>query len=225
MKIRNSCYVFAITALFAQVGFASPAVWTSFSNTTATGVVAGVGIRATTVSTAPFDETETHRFSSGWDAAPIFQLGSTEALGLRTRMVNGEDAQRFDFDSPWSDGLFYIENFDSGSIATIMVSGGASIDLLSGSASITYVPIGASLGTLRTSNEGFNGEGDAVFQLTGPVESISIEYSRGLQANGIFYTFAGGQSVVPEPASLLIWGMFAALGVTMRWRWSKSRSQ
>lgn len=222
MKFRTLFCVFVITLSFAQFGFASPAIWTSFSNTAATGVVGGIGIRASTVSTAPFDETETHRFSSGWDAAPIYRLSSTGALGLRTLWVNGGDAQQFEFDFPWSDGLFYIENFDSGSIATIMVSGGASIDLLSGSTSITYVPISASMGTLRTSNEGFNGEGDAVFQLSGPVESISVDYQRGLQANGVFYMFADAQNVVPEPTSLLIWGMFAALAVTVRWRTTTS---
>ena len=105
-----------------------------------------------------------------------------------------------------------------------MVSGGASIDLLSGSTSITYVPISASMGTLITSNEGFNGEGDAVFQLTGPVDSVEIDFQRGLQANGIFYIFAGGEGAIPEPASLLIWGgMFAALALTVRRRTAASR--
>jgi len=219
MKFCTSlCVTFAVIALSSQAGLAAPAIWTSFSKTTATGVVSGVGIRATTVSTAPFDRTETHRFSSGWDASPVYKLSSTGALGLRTLWVNGGDSQRFEFEDAWSDGLFYVENFDSSSLPTIKVTGGASIDLLSGSASITYVPISASLGTLRTANQTFNGEGDALFQLTGPVESIDVDYQRGLQANGVFYTFANGQSVVPEPASLLIWGMFAALAATVRWR-------
>ena len=119
----------------------------------------------------------------GWDVGS-FDL-DPDALALTTTNVNAGDEQSFDFDVPWEGGYFYIENFDSSSLATITVEGG-SIDLLAASPSISYAGTTVSSGVLSTSNDGFDGEGDAVFAIEGDVTSIKISYDGGEGANGIF---------------------------------------
>ena len=225
MIISKAILSISLSFLLCQVASAMPAVWTSVGTTSATGSVSGVGITATTSSTALFDGTATHRFAQtsvpcgGWDAVG-YELDPS-AAALTTTWVNGGDFQQFDFDKPWFDGIFYIENFDSSSVAMIMVSGGAKLELLTASSSMSFDP-GTS--TLSTSNTSFNGEGDAAFRLSGPVTSIRVDYKQGEQANGIFYTFAdGGQTAVPEPTSVLIWGGFAALFLVGSWRAKSSK--
>lgn len=218
-------FVFAATS----IGFAGPApgTWSSIdpTNLIAFGEVDGIGVTATTNADAPFSVIATDRFSVGgaWDADGL-PLPST-AQGLGTIPVNGGDSQQFDFDVPWLDGYFYIENFDSSSLATISVTGGATMSLAAASASITFSPAD---GQLATSNATFNGEGDAVIKFDGAVESILIEYDQGEQANGIFYGFAfddddGGDGpteppAIPEPASILVWLGCLAVGLTIRRR-------
>lgn len=207
----------ACVLFVTSVGFSMPADWFGSDATSATGAVAGVGFTATTSSTAPFDGLATHRFAhtdvpcGGWDAEG-FEL-APEAVALTTTWVNGGDWQQFDFDGAWGDGLFYIENFDSSSRAMIMLEGGGTLELLTASKSVSY---DAATSTLSTSNDSFDGEGDAAFRVHGPVTSIRVDYKAGEQANGIFYTFADGRAI-PEPASLAVWGLLAAMIVGTRW--------
>lgn len=204
--------------------------WIALDERTAQGEVGGVDVTASTNELAPFAILHPGRFAGrAWDAGDLALSDST--LGLGTTWVNGGDYQQFDFSAPWSGGYFYIENFDSSSQATISVTGGATTSLAAASSSVTY---DEATGVLTSSNASFDGEGDAVIRLDGDVSSIRIDYSKGEQANGIFYAFGtdapsaeddgpsdnddsnggdtGGQpsnpaaEAVPEPSSLMLWG-------------------
>lgn len=206
--------------------FAAPATWSSVAETSATGSVSGIGIQATTSPTAPFAGLATHRFAhtnvpcGGWNADG-FELDPS-ATALTTTSVNGGDFQQFDFDATWANGLFYIENFDSNSRAMIMVTGGAQLELVAASPSISF---DAATSTLESSNVGFDGEGDAVLRFLGNVDSVRLDYKAGLGANGVFYTFADGQPVstgaVPEPTSFLIWGSLVGMLLLVKTRKNK----
>ena len=210
--IRFATVLFMLGASVA-VANASVATWSSYTATTATGDFGGVTITATTNSDAAFVGIANNHFGAfdgacgSWDG----MLPLTHAdEGLVASHVNGGDAQNFSFSSPLTEGLFYIENFDSSSEAKITVHGATHVALVDHSASITYSTISGNMGTLITSNRGFNGEGDAVLYFQGDVTGIDIEYTDGLGANGVFYTFAEA-SAVPEPTSLLVMaGLFGA---------------
>ena len=203
------------------LGSASPGNWNLVTSpTTATGTLPnGATVLATSSASAPIVGISTKWFGSRWDgSAPLGQ----DVAGLVVSNVNGGDFQMFTFSSPLLDGTsLYIENFDSSSLATITANGATSISLIDSSPSISFVPAGANSGVLSTSNNGFNGEGDAALQFTGPVSSISVEFQEGEGANGVIYAFAGPEGgpvptaeAVPEPASLAVMtGLFGLGGL------------
>lgn len=105
----------------------------------------------------------------------------------------------------------YIENFDSSSMASITFAGAIGTSLIDASPSISFDVLGPEIASLTTSNTSFNGEGDAAIKLNGPVNEITVDYSNGDGANGIFYTFAAPEAnAVPEPTSaMIIAGLFS----------------
>lgn len=216
---RNLC-VFVLVALINSATFAAitPGTWTTSTATTAQGSVGDINITASTNDGAPFAGPHHGRFASvglcvGWDGPAAYELPES-ALALTTTTVNAGDVQTFDFDAPWMNGYFYIENFDAGSLATITVTGGE-IEFLGASPSISYAGTTVSSGVLSTTNNTPNGEGDVVFAITGGATSISIAYDGGGAGNGVFYGFAEPMAMpaaVPEPTSVMVWcGLIAAV--------------
>lgn len=211
-------YVFALTAfvVFASTASAAvtPATWSSWTATSATGDLGGITVTASSSAGAPIVGIVAGQFGSQWDgSAPL----GPAALGVTVSNVNGGDSQTFSFSSPLLDGtIMYIENFDSSSVAEIDFVGATSYSLIDASPSITFDNIGPGQGSLMTSNAGYNGEGDAAILLNGPVTEITINYSNGVGANGVFYTFAAPDAqAVPEPASALIMAGLFGLGGTV----------
>ncbi len=224
MKTPLFATVFLVAAALVAPANAgvSPAVWnTPTSGTVATGTFAGGTITAVTTSSSPFlNMVFEDRFAGAWDGSmPL----DTTATALVTTNVNAGDSQAFGFSSAIADGLFYIENFDASSIASIQAIGATSLSLVDSSGSISFVGAGDS-GTLTTSNAGFDGEGDAVLQFTGAVTEIRIQYSSGEGANGVMYTFAEPSSqAVPEPTSALV--MAGLFGFGGAFTWYRRRKQ
>ena len=181
--------------------------WTSFTASTAVGVLDGTTIMGTASADAPFfGIAEDQRFwpfgEGGWDAG--FPL-SIDTRAMTATNVNAGDSHEFAFASAIESPSLYIENFDSNSIATITAFGSDSISLLSGSPSISFAADSATTGILQTSNPTFNGEGDAIIFLEGPVTGVRLDYSGGDGANGVFYGFAlVDTAAVPEPAGDLM---------------------
>ena len=183
--IRFATVLFMLGASVA-VANASVATWSSYTATTATGDFGGVTITATTNSDAAFVGIANNHFGAfdgacgSWDG----MLPLTHAdEGLVASHVNGGDAQNFSFSSPLTEGLFYIENFDSSSEAKITVHGATHVALVDHSASITYSTISGNMGTLITSNRGFNGEGDAVLYFQGDVTGIEPSSSENARSD------------------------------------------
>lgn len=203
----------AVVATFSHAGTID---WTATSETHAFGTLDGVGISAVSPFTAPFIGVANQRFAAdgAWDAA--FALPRS-ATALVTSKVNGGDFQEFAFDEPLSEGLFYIENFDSDSVARITAKGADVFELTSGSPSISFSSLSDEIGTLRTSNSSYNGEGDAVLFFEGEVTGIRVEYFNGQGDNGIFYGFAT-QTVqaLPEPAASSMVQLLALLPLMLR---------
>ena len=221
-------YVFSLLAVAvscASVHAAvTPATWSSFTSTTAVGDLNGITINATSNADAPIVGFMGNSFGSNWDGTQ--PLGNS-AIALVVSNVNAGDMQTFSFSSPLVDGtLFYIENFDSSSIAKVTVNGATSNTLFDASASIGFGSVVPGDIALVTTNSGYNGEGDLAIELTGPVTDIQVEYFGGEGANGIMYTFAAPEQMtnptdphaVPEPSSLaIIAGLFGLGGFTY-WR-------
>lgn len=190
-----------ILALFVSQASATliPGIASSATSTTATGTVNGIVWNATTTSTSPFLGVNVG--SGVWDVGTTLP---TNALFLGTSTVNGGDSQAFFFNSPVSDLSFYVENFDSSSIANVTTD--ANLSLVAASSSISFTSTGASTATLSTSNTSFDGEGDAILKLSGPASFVQFDFLNGYGANGIFYGFAqttANVTAVPEPSSML----------------------
>ncbi len=222
MQIRALNSGLVLLILMSGTLFGSPigGAWTSVeSSTLAFGEVDGIRIVATTNEDAPFTEIATHSFTDdsiicgAWQADELALDPSVTSL--TTTYVNAGDYQQFDFDVPWYNGYFYIENFDASSLAKITVLGGATASLATASTSISYDAAG-SMGVLRSSNTSFDGEGDAVLLFDGPVTSIRVDYEDGVQANGVFYGFASMNAAIPEPVSLVVWALLIGLVVVGR---------
>lgn len=175
-----------------------PGVVTGSTSTTATGTVNGITWTAQTTATSPFIGINLP--SGSWDVS--LDLPSN-GLFIGAGSVNGGDVQRFNFDEPITNLCFFIENFDSNSAATITTDG--AIALLGSSQSISFTKTAPGTATLSTTNLGFDGEGDAVIQLSDNATYIEFNYSDGVEANGIFYGFAWDNqpTAVPEPSSFL----------------------
>ena len=202
-------YALSFLVLMASVATANaavtPAIWTTTTASSAHGCLTCSGININAISTAPIVGLSPGQFGpSLWDGAmPL----SADSVGL-TVLAEVNTYQTFTFDSPLVDGtLFYIENFDSSSLAEVNVVGGTA-SLVDASASISWDG-----NFLSTTNAGFNGEGDAVLMLSGDVTAISIGYHESVGANGVFYTFAE-PCAVPEPSSVMVMaGLFGFGGL------------
>lgn len=209
-------YFFSLMIVAASVASvnASVADWTAFTPSTGTGDLDGITIDATSSAGAPIVGIVSGQFGSQWDGAS--PLGP-DALGLTVSSVNAGDMQTFTFSSPLLDGTtFYIENFDSSSIADITFVGATGHALVDSSPSISMTTISPSSATLMTSNADFNGEGDAAIELMGPVSEIQISYSSGVGANGVFYTFSAPDvAAVPEPTSAMVMAGLFGIGGTV----------
>ncbi len=210
MKYALSLLVLAASVATANASV-TPATWSATTASTASGSLPS-GININAISTAPIVGLSPGQFGpSQWDGSlPL----SPSAVGL-TVLAEVNTFQTFTFDSPLVDGtLFYIENFDSSSLAEINVVGGT-LALVDASPSISLIPgTGTTNDFLQSSNAGFNGEGDAVLQLSGDVTAISIGYHESVGANGVFYTFAepAVSQAVPEPSSAMVMAGLFGLG-------------
>ncbi len=193
--------------------------WRGFTDTLAFGDIDGIGISAFSTNSSPFIGLMEGRFSDnpggGWNAP--MPLDPT-VNSLVTADVNGGDIQDFLFAVPMDEGLLYIENFDSGSIATITASGAQFLELAAASPSVSFSSTGMDSGRLISANESYNGEGDAVLAFAGSVTNVRINYENGEGANGVFYAFAM-ESVqsVPE-ASTAMYAIIALVFMTTRRR-------
>ena len=184
---------------------------TGSTSTTATGTVNGITWTAQTSSTSPFIGINLP--TGTWDVS--LDLPSN-GLFIGAGSVNGGDVQRFNFDEPITNLCFFVENFDSNSAATITTDG--AIELLGSSQSISFTKTAPGTATLSTSNLGFDGEGDAVIQLSDSATYIEFDYTDGIEANGIFYGFAWDNQVaaVPEPSSFLFLLLCGTLSAYLR---------
>lgn len=173
--------------------------WTSFTSNSVTGSLGGTTVTGAILSGAPFQGIYSGNFGPPiWEAAEPL---SPSAEGISLIPVNPGADHIFSFSDPLSYVRFYINNFDSASDAIITVDGASSISMLSASSPLTYTPLSTTSGRLVTSYSGFNNHGSSVFEIAGTVRSVRVQYTGGIQNNGIDYTFA--THAVPEPSSLI----------------------
>lgn len=199
-------YLFFLLAfgLFSHHGSHSTADivtdWVGYSPETAIGNLNGIDITGTRIGGAEFANVASGAFSTiggKWSAG--MEL-SADAEAIIVQPVNAGADHQFDFSSPMTEVLFYVSNFDSSSDANLTVEGAESIEMITGSSTMFYEFSSASSGRLFTTNNGFDGNADAVLRLTGNVQSVRMQYTNGIQNNGIGYTFVS----VPEPGSLTL---------------------
>ena len=150
MKYALSLLVLAASVATANAAV-TPAIWTNYTASTAHGCLTGSGINISAISTAEIVGLSPGQFGpSQWDGSmPL----SPSAVGL-TVLAEVNTFQTFTFDSPLVDGtLFYIENFDSNSLAELNVVGGTAT-LVDASASIGFAAGAAANGNdlLSTTN-------------------------------------------------------------------------
>lgn len=177
--------------------------WTSFTSSSATGTLGGATITGTILSGAPFVGVGIGSFAPPvWEAEEPL---TPAAEGISLQPVNPGADHIFTFSNPFPYVRFYIDNFDSASDAIITVDGASSVSLLGASSPLTYTPLSTTSGRLVTSYNGFNNHGSAVFEILGAVHSVRLQYTGGIQDNGITYTFA--ISAIPEPTSLISVGL------------------
>jgi hypothetical protein len=186
--------------------------WTNFTSNSATGILDGITVTGSIVSGPGFNGIYTGQFSGpGWLAG--------NPLSVNAESIGGEGAsggnQLFQFSSPMSNLRFYVDNYDSGARATITAIGADQILLIGKSQSISYTPLTSSTGNLISSNFSFNGEGDAILELTGSITSFRLQYYGGTLGNFVGYTFT--TNAVPEPGSLSLLLTTAAVGL-LRYR-------
>jgi hypothetical protein len=210
----------------SNAGITEVTNWLAWDATTATGTLSGITISASTNSEAEFVGFTDRHFGAfdgecgSWDG----QMPLThDDEGLIASNVNGGDYQQFSFDTPLTDGLLYVENFDSSSMAMLTATGATSITVVDQSDSISYTSTGADSLKLTSSNAGYDGEGDAVFHLAGDVTNVRLDFSAGDGANGVIYTFAkksamDAPNAVPEPTSLLVMAGLFGLGSVVAYR-------
>jgi len=189
--------------------------WHTFTATTAEGAIGDVGITVRSSASSPIIGLVGNHFGLGdpcgsWDGTMPLDHADT---GVVASYVNAGDFQEFLFSSALDETFFYIENFDSSSIADITIVGATEIALVDASSSISFTSsigddgVG---GTLATSNTGYDGEGDAVLHIKGDVSSIRLDYTSGEGANGVFYTFAE-PCAVPEPTSIFVFATLISI--------------
>lgn len=221
--MSRALYVF----IFAVTTFAFPTVvsaettggvWTGQSSSLAFGLLDGVSLSATSSGGAKFAGIvpRTHFTGRNWQGGLAFP---EETDSLVAVPVNAGTTHSFRFAEPIEEGMLLIENFDSSSVATISTRGDGLVELISGSDSISFSSLSDDVGILQTSNPTYNGEGDAVILFSGAVTGLTLEYSAGEGANGIFYGFAKGTAqAVPEPAAATLVGFAALIPLAFRRR-------
>jgi len=198
------------------------AAWTAFDEVSAQGSLGDVGITVTSSATAPLVGFFGNHFGKGdeygcgsWDGD--LPLGHDD-LAVVASYVNAGDFQEFLFSTTLDETLFYIENFDSSSMADITFFGAEAVTLVDASSSISFDSVAGDdgvVGKLTTSNAGYDGEGDAAFLVVGDISGIRVDYTAGEGANGVFYTFAE-PCAVPEPTSLLVMAGLFGIGCVVR---------
>lgn len=223
MRTDLAISAMAFVAYFQMIGIVSggatcgTADWTSYDATSAEGSIGGIGITVRSSETAPIIGLLGNHFGLGepcgsWDGTMPLDHAD---LGVVASYVNAGDFQEFLFSSDLNETFFYIENFDSSSIADITIVGATEAALVDASSSISFTSsIGEDgvEGRLSTSNSGYDGEGDAVLHIKGEVSAIRLDYISGEGANGVFYTFAE-PCPIPEPTSVLVFaGLFGVVG-------------
>ena len=218
LKLLGCVFFCLTTTAIAE----TTATWNGFTEDAATGALDGIPITVTSQGSAPFVGITLSRFADTGDWDTDHPL-STDAAALVAADVNGGDTQTFSFSEPISEGLLYIENFDSNSAATIVATGATTLDLEASSPSISFVSTVPGTGSLSTSNPTFDGEGDVILFFGGDVTEISIAYTAGDAENGVFYGFATADSlqVVPEPNGCLIAIALAGAMLSLRTRKTK----
>ena len=221
MKIYTAIGTFSLFFLLHMSGTVSggatcgTADWHTFTATTAEGTIGDIGVTVRSSSSSPIIGLFGNHFGQGepcgsWDGTMPLDHADT---GVVASYVNAGDFQEFLFSSALNETFFYIENFDSSSIADITIVGASEVALVDASSSISFTStigddgVG---GTLATSNPGYDGEGDAVLHIKGEVSSIRIDYTSGEGANGVFYTFAE-PCAVPEPTSIFVFATLISI--------------
>jgi len=192
-------------------------VWTGQSSNLAFGSLDGVSLSATSSGGAEFAGIvpNAHFTGRNWQGG---LLVPEETDSLVAVPVNAGTTHSFEFATPIEEAMLLIENFDSSSVARISAGGDAFIELISASESISFSSLADGIGVLQTSNPTFNGEGDAVILFSGEVTGLTLEYSAGDGANGVFYGFAKGTAqAVPEPATSML-GRFAVALIPLAYR-------
>lgn len=223
--MKSKLFVATLIALSGCISVqaaVTPGTWGSYTATTATGDIDGTTVNATTTSSSPIVGLSPNHLGNHWDAAN--PLGNA-VLALTVAQTNAGDSIDFAFSSALQDAtILYIENFDSNSAATITAAGATNISVLSNSM-VTYAAQGGSMGTLTSSNSGYDGNGDIALILEGAVTSVSLDYSGGDGANGVFYAFAAPEpQAVPEPTSMLVMaGLFGFGGALTYYRRKKKQ--
>lgn len=180
--------------------------WLAHETRSAIGILNDVFITAATSSDSEFASIIGGRFAGEeWNTIDPLSAG---ADSLVVGDANPGDTHTFVFTKPISDVLLYIENFDSNSQATIKAEANVTLELVASSESISFSSTSPNEGVLSTLNGTSNGEGDLILRVIGKPASLSIDFTAGEGANGVFYTFA--QSV-PEPTS----GLALAVGLVL----------
>lgn len=209
MSRKLSCFVLSLAVCGVVQADMIPVEWKSAEMRSAVGSLMGSIVTATTSEDAGFTERFQPFSVDNWQADMALP-NDTELLGVGN--ANAGDSQTFVIEEPLMDVVMYIENFDSNSVATISVEGTGldGIDLATSSPSITLEDVTMASGSLLTANMTSDGEGDAVLKFMGSIRSISLDYTAGDGANGVFYTLAMPMSqAVPEPANS--WSVLLAL--------------
>lgn len=204
MKFASTSLLVILTLFVAKAPASVVITGTaSASNATAAyGELNGVDWTAITFDSSPFIGIN-HTMGNRWDAGlPLAE----NSLFVTADNVNAGDFQLFRFAEAVENLMFYVENFDTGSVANIHSD--AEISVLVAGDGMSYASTAANSGTLSTSNTTSNGVGDVILQLSGPTTYISFDYTAGGEANGIFYGFAQtvaptAATAVPEPSSFL----------------------
>gem|GEM_PF-2623738 len=209
-----------VSCCFSVQAAVTPGTWGTYTTTTAMGTVDGIAVNATTTSSSPIVGLSNKHLGKHWDAA--YPLNDS-VLALTVAQNNSGDTITFSFGSALQDGtLLYIENFDSNSAATINAAGATNIAVLSTSM-VNYVATNGSMGTLASTNSGYDGNGDIALVLDGGVTSVTLDYTGGDGANGVFYAFAAPEpQAIPEPTSMLVMaGLFGLGGALSYYRRKK----
>ena len=161
--------------------------WTEFDSNSANGILDGIAVTASRTAGGAFTGISTSSFcnTGSWDTS--LQLDCS-AEGISMQPINSGAVHEFTFGSSLPSVLLYIENFDSFSDAMISSPGANNISLVASTDNIFYESSGGTTGRIFTTFGGFSGFADAVLKFDGNIESVELQYTNGIQNNGIVYT-------------------------------------